>query len=252
MVKAKSSIHPARAAIVTGAARGIGLGIAEGLLADGYGVLVVDVDKQALAGAREAFAGQMQAVFLQSDVSTEAGVRKMVAAAKRRFGGIDLLVCNAALADPVNGPIESLKLADWERRLRINLTSVFLAAKHAAPLLRRRRGAIVNMSSTRALMSEPNTEAYAASKGGIDALTHALAVSLGPEVRVNAIRPGWVATHGTPRSRKAHSQHPVGRVGTPADVAALVRYLGSDAAGFVTGQCFTIDGGMTRKMIYEG
>jgi NAD(P)-dependent dehydrogenase (short-subunit alcohol dehydrogenase family) len=107
----------------------------------------------------------------------------------------------------------------------------------------------VNIASTRALQSEPDTEAYAASKGGLVALTHALAMSLGPRVRVNCVSPGWIA-HTSVR-RKDHAQHPVGRVGNDQDVAELVAYLISDAAGFVTGQNFVIDGGMTKKMIYQ-
>jgi NAD(P)-dependent dehydrogenase (short-subunit alcohol dehydrogenase family) len=144
--------------------------------------------------------------------------------------------------------------------IRANLTGSFLMAKHAVPHLRAGRGAIVNIASTRALQSEPDTEAYSASKGGLVALTHALAVSLGPDIRVNCVSPGWIDTSGwKKRSRRGqealrpedHAQHPAGRVGTPEDVAAMVLYLVSDAAGFVTGQNFVVDGGMTRKMIYE-
>ena len=246
------SSTPAKAAIVTGAAKGIGPDIAEALLSDGYGVVFADRDTAALNAVRATFTGHDRALFMTCDVASESSVRKAMAAVRQRFGGLDLLVSNAGLADPTNGPITALSLADWERRLRINLTSVFLCAKHATPLLRERRGAIVNMSSTRSLMSEPNTEAYAASKGGIDALTHALAISLGPEIRVNAIRPGWINSKGERLTKKAHSQHPVGRVGNVADIAGLVRYLASEAATFITGQCFTVDGGMTRAMIYEG
>jgi len=133
-------------------------------------------------------------------------------------------------------------------------------AKHAVPHLRAARGVIVNIASTRALQSEPHTEAYSASKGGLVALTHALAISLGPDVRVNCVSPGWIDTRSwTKRSRRSsdplppedHAQHPAGRVGTPGDVAELVLYLISDRAGFVTGQNFVADGGMTRKMIYR-
>jgi NAD(P)-dependent dehydrogenase (short-subunit alcohol dehydrogenase family) len=127
---------------------------------------------------------------------------------------------------------------------------MFLMAKHAAAHLRRTRGAMVNIASTRALQSEPDTEAYAASKGGIVALTHALALSLGPEVRVNCVSPGWIDTGTAKLSRGDHLQHPVGRVGRPADVAALAAFLLSNAAGFATGQNYVLDGGMTRKMIY--
>jgi NAD(P)-dependent dehydrogenase (short-subunit alcohol dehydrogenase family) len=127
---------------------------------------------------------------------------------------------------------------------------MFLMAKHAAPHLRRTRGAIVNIASTRALQSEPDSEPYAASKGGVVALTHALALSLGPRVRVNCVSPGWIDTRAAKLSRADHAQHPVGRVGRPEDVAELVAFLLSDAAGFATGQNYVLDGGMTRKMIY--
>jgi NAD(P)-dependent dehydrogenase (short-subunit alcohol dehydrogenase family) len=142
----------------------------------------------------------------------------------------------------------------------VNLTGAFLMAKHAAPHLRQVRGAIVNVASTRALQSEANTEAYSASKGGLVALTHALAVSLGPDVRINCVSPGWIDVSGWQKvaNRKPatlsdadHAQHPAGRVGTPEDIAEMVAYLLSDAAGFVTGQNFVVDGGMTKKMIYE-
>ncbi|MDZ7661096.1 MAG: SDR family oxidoreductase [Thiohalophilus sp.] len=143
--------------------------------------------------------------------------------------------------------------------MQVNLTGYFLVAKHTIPALRQTRGSIVNIASTRALQSEPHTEVYAASKGGVVAFTHALAISLGPAIRVNCITPGWVATDDwqAPSRRKApelretdHRQHPAGRVGHPADVAAMVDYLISDAAGFVTGHNFILDGGMTRRMIY--
>ncbi len=131
--------------------------------------------------------------------------------------------------------------------------------KHAVPHLRNTRGAIVNMASTRALQSEPDTEAYAATKGGMVALTHALAVSLGPEIRVNCISPGWIDTRAwqggsdevEALSQADHHQHPAGRVGTPEDIAALVAYLISPQASFITGQNVVADGGMVRKMIYE-
>ena len=122
-------------------------------------------------------------------------------------------------------------------------------AKHARPHLRRARGAIVNIASTRALQSEPNTEAYAASKGGLVALTHALAMSLGP-ARARELHQPRLDRATKAGARKDHAQHPVGRVGRPEDVGELVAFLLSDAAGFITGQNFVIDGGMTRKMIY--
>jgi NAD(P)-dependent dehydrogenase (short-subunit alcohol dehydrogenase family) len=222
----------AKVALVTGGAQGIGKAIAELLAARGYQIAVADVRKS----------------DFPTDVSREPSVRKCVARVVKRHGRLDALINNAGLADPHAGPIEKLSLAEWNRRIGVNLTGAFLMAKHAAPHLRRARGAIVNIASTRALQSEPDTEPYAASKAGLVGLTHALAMSLGPQVRVNCVSPGWIAHQ--PVRRKDHAQHPVGRAGRDEDVAELVAYLVSDAAGFVTGQNFVIDGGMTRKMIY--
>jgi NAD(P)-dependent dehydrogenase (short-subunit alcohol dehydrogenase family) len=228
----------AKAALVTGGARGIGRGIAQRLSRLGYAVAVADITPS-----------EMEFLFVRCDVSREASVRECVRRVVKRFGRLDALINNAGLAGPVDPPLERLPLARWNRRIAVNLTGPMLMAKHCVPHLRRARGAIVNIASTRALQSEPNTEAYGSSKAGLVGLTHAMAMSLGPRVRVNCISPGWIAKE--PVRRKAdHAQHPVGRVGTPQDVAALVAYLISDAAGFVTGQNFVVDGGMTRKMIY--
>ena len=229
-----------RAALVTGGARGIGRAIAEALAMHGYEVAVADIDAKA---ARESpFA------FFKCDIASEAAVRGCVRGVLKRFGRLDALVNNAGIASPDNGPVEKLALADWNRRIGVNLTGAFLMTKHCAPHLRSARGAIVNIASTRALQSEPDTEAYSTGKAGLVGLTHALAMSLGPQVRVNCVSPGWIA-HQQVR-KKDHAQHPAGRVGRDEDVAELVAYLVSDAAGFVTGANFVIDGGMTRKMIY--
>ena len=128
--------------------------------------------------------------FIACDVSSEPSVEACVREVARRFGRLDALVNNAAIAGAANGPLEQLPLEEWNRRIGTNLTGVFLLAKHCAPLLRAARGAMVNVASTRALQSEPHTEAYSASKGGVVALSHALAMSLGPEVRVNCVSPG--------------------------------------------------------------
>jgi NAD(P)-dependent dehydrogenase (short-subunit alcohol dehydrogenase family) len=244
-----------RVALVTGGAQGIGKGIAIALAARGYRVVAADSDGQ--AGRQLDIPGVF---FVQCDVSREASVRRCIATLLRRFGRLDALVNNAGIADPASGALENLALREWNRRIGVNLTGVFLMSKHAAPRLRAARGAIVNIASTRALQSEPDTEAYAAAKGGVVALTHAMAMSLGPQVRVNCVSPGWIDTSGEWKKRSArkplrlrradHAQHPAGRVGRPEDVAELVAYLLSDAAGFATAQNFVLDGGMTKKMIY--
>ena len=225
-----------RVALVTGGARGIGRGTALVLAGQGWQVAVADIQRSS------------DFFYVRTDVASEPAVRACVRAVVKHFGRLDALVNNAGLTGPDDGPIEKLALRDWNRRIGTNLTGAFLMAKHAIPHLRRARGAIVNIASTRALQSEPDTEAYSASKGGLVALTHALANSLGPEIRVNCVSPGWIAHQ--PVRRKDHDQHPAGRVGRDQDVAELAAYLLSDAAGFVTGQNFVIDGGMTRKMIY--
>ncbi|MDR6956677.1 NAD(P)-dependent dehydrogenase (short-subunit alcohol dehydrogenase family) [Pseudomonas brassicacearum] len=244
-----------RVALVTGAARGIGLGIAAWLLCEGWQVVLTDLDRA--RGSRVAKTLGDNAWFIAMDVSDESQVATCVAEVLGQFGRLDALVCNAAIADPHNITLESLDLAYWNRVLAVNLGGPMLLAKHCAPYLRAHNGAIVNLASTRAAQSEPDSEAYAASKGGLLALTHALAISLGPEIRVNAVSPGWIDARD-PSQRRAqpltdadHAQHPTGRVGTVEDVAAMVAWLLSRNAGFVTGQEFVVDGGMTKKMIYE-
>lgn len=246
-----------RVAIVTGGGQGIGRGIAARLLGEGYRVAIFEQAADARQAVERAFAGADVRV-LEVDIGREESVREGVAETLSAWGRVDALVNNAALSDPYNRPIEELPLADWERALRVDLTGQFLCVKHAVPALRRSgQGAIVQVASTRALQSEPNQEAYATAKGGLVALTHALAVSLGPAIRVNAVSPGWIDTSALkPRPAESglravdHEQHPVGRVGVPEDIAALVSFLLSPAAGFITGQNFVADGGMTRKMIY--
>lgn len=243
-----------RVALVTGAARGIGLGIAAWLIAEGWRVVVADIEQE--RGAKVAAALGERAWFVALDVADEGQVEAAVAQVIGQFGRLDALVNNAGLATAQGQPLESLALAEWRKVLGVNLDGPMLMAKHCAPYLREQQGAIVNIASTRARQSEPHSEAYAASKGGLLALTHALAVSLGPEVRVNALCPGWIdardahVREAEPLSAADHEQHPVGRVGTVEDVAACVAWLLGGNAGFLTGEAITLDGGMTRKMIY--
>jgi NAD(P)-dependent dehydrogenase (short-subunit alcohol dehydrogenase family) len=243
--------------LVTGGSRGIGRGIAKRLVDDGAMVCIVDTDVRAGHDAEAEYGDRV--MFHRCDIANEAHVRRAITAIVKWGKRLDGVVNNAAIADPDVGPVERLSLATWRRFLDVNLTGAFLVTKHALRHLRKARGAIVNIASTRAVQSEPDTIAYAATKGGIVALTHALAISTGPEVRVNCISPGWIATDEyLPRDKRHppalepsdHAQHPAGRVGTPEDIASLTAWLLSGEAGFATGANFTLDGGMTRKMIY--
>lgn len=255
--------HPAPVVLVTGAAQGIGRAVSEERLAAGASVVALDIDAAALdelaarAATRAGDAAE-RLLCLQADVASESDARRAVATTVERFARLDALVMVAGIGSVV--PLADLDLATWRRVLDVNLTATYLFARAAAPHLRAARGAIVTIASTRAHQSEPDGEAYAASKGGLLALTHALAVSLGPEVRVNAVSPGWIevgdrrpAAVARPvrHTERDRAQHPVGRVGVPEDVAAAVAYLLSDASGFVTGQELVVDGGMSVRMRYE-
>ena len=252
-----------KTAIVTGGAQGIGRGIVDHLLGEGWRVAAFDLDEEALADLAKTYRGA-PLVTQKCDVGDEDSV----AAAFDCFGkwqdaagqeGLDLLASNAGIANPDTGPVENLSLADWRKWQDAHLTGAFLMTRASVPLLRKRKGAIVFTASTRAVQSEPNSEAYAAAKGGLLALTHALAISLGPDIRVNAVLPGWIETgpwqKPSERSHPDHrdidrDQHPVGRIGVPEDIAATVAFLASEGAGFITGQHIAVDGGMTKKMIY--
>ncbi|HUI12601.1 MAG TPA: SDR family oxidoreductase [Xanthobacteraceae bacterium] len=236
------------AALVTGGAKGIGRAIARRLLDDGWSIGVIDLPD---SGLNRVFPQRSRnALAVEGDVRDEEALSDAVDAMLHRFGRLDAAVSNAGVM--VRKPIRRLTLAEWHRVIDTNLTAAFLLARAAEKHLRRTRGAFVTIASTRALMSEPNTESYSASKGGLLALTHALAVSLGPQVRVNCVSPGWIETKNYPAlRRKDHGQHPAGRVGKPQDIAEIVAWLiDRERSGFVTGANFIVDGGMTRKMIY--
>ncbi len=242
--------------IVTGGAQGIGKIISNQLLEKGFSVSVFEIDEEAIEEFKVE-TGSENIAFFSTDVSDEESVQKSVAASFKRFGNISGLINNAAIQ--IDKPVTELTLDEWNRVIGTNLTGAFLCAKHTAPFLKNSNGSIVNISSTRAFQSEPNTEAYSASKGGILALTHALAMSLAPEIRVNCISPGWIDVSGIKKKTKAnqieltevdHQQHPAGRVGKPADITNMVLFLLNPENDFITGQNFIIDGGMTKKMIY--
>lgn len=245
--------------IVTGGGQGIGKGIAKRLLEAGMSVVIPEIDEEAGREAESWMKSLGPVLFVRTDVRDEGSAKECVAMTLRKFGRLDALVNNAGIAHAEQGPIEALKIEDWNRMISTHITGCFLFVKHSSPSLRRFQGAIVNIASTRAFQSEPNTEAYAAAKGGIVSLTHALAISLGPDVRVNCIAPGWIDVRAWKKGAQSvqpdlrpvdHVQHPVGRVGRPEDIASLAAFLLSAEAGFITGQTFIVDGGMTRKMIY--
>lgn len=232
-------------ALVTGAAAGIGAAIARRLAADGWRTVLVDHDADGL----DALSGELDAVAVTGDVRDETLIASAVRSAGERFGQLDAVVSNAGIMRRI--PVTELGLDDWRAVLDTNLTAAFLLAKHAVPHLREAAGSIVTIASTRASMSEPDTEAYAASKGGLVALTHTLAISLGPRVSANVVSPGWIHTGGPEPSAEEHAFHPAGRVGRPDDVAEAVAWLADGRrSGFLTGAELVIDGGVSRKMIY--
>ena len=235
----------ARSVIVTGAAQGIGAAIARRLAREGWTVACADLEGEALT----ALATEIEGIAVACDVGSESDVERLIAVTRARCGRVSAVVSNAGISR--FAPLVEMTLETWNRVLATNLTATFLLAKAAAADLKQARGSIVTIASTRAHMSEPDTLAYSATKGGLVALTHALAMTLAPEVRVNCISPGWIDTGKSgPLKPSDHAQHPVGRVGRPEDVAAAVSYLLSEDAGFMTGAEMIVDGGMTRKMIY--
>jgi NAD(P)-dependent dehydrogenase (short-subunit alcohol dehydrogenase family) len=246
----------AKTAVITGGAQGIGSVMTRKFAAEGYTVFCIDSNKRAI-DAFFAEYGNESIIPAECDIADIRSLEKTIASAVADSGGIDCLVNNACAS--ANMKISEMTEEIWNRVLSVNLTAPLFAVKFCEPYLRIAKGSVINIASTRALMSEPDTEAYSASKGGILALTHALAMSLSPDVRVNAISPGWIEVSHLkePSMRKNltlsdqdHRQHPAGRVGVPEDIADMALYLCSPKAGFITGQNFVIDGGMTKKMIY--
>jgi NAD(P)-dependent dehydrogenase (short-subunit alcohol dehydrogenase family) len=246
-----------RHVIITGGAQGIGKQSSLIFLKAGYAVTIADVDDEAGKETVNELKSYGDLEFILCDVSSEKEVALMIQKAFDYARRIDVLVNNAAIA--VNKSVTELLLEEWNKVLGVNVTGTFLCSKHAAPFLKASKGTIINICSTRAFMSEANTEAYSASKGAVYSLTHALAMSLGPEVRVNCISPGWIDVSELKKSSKRnkltlsledHAQHPAGRVGTANDIARLLLFLADEKNTFITGQNFIVDGGMTRKMIY--
>ncbi|THF79500.1 SDR family NAD(P)-dependent oxidoreductase [Cohnella fermenti] len=240
--------------VLTGAAGGIGRDLARAYAGRGAAVLLTDLSGEAgEALARELNEAGGSASFFPADLAQPEAAGLIMEAAVRTFGRIDILINNAGFG--IWKPPLELSVDEWDAVLNVNLRGTFLCSREAAKVMKRQAqgGAIVNIASTRAAQSEPNSEAYAASKGGIVAITHALALSLGADrIRVNAISPGWIDNGKFGELRpEDHAQHPAGRVGRTADIARACFYLTDPDNDFVTGINLTVDGGMTRKMIYE-
>lgn len=221
-----------KVAVVTGGAKGIGKAIVQAFERAGAKVCVIDLLDN----------GYYVGDIAEQEVM-EAFVRKVIT----EYGHVDYLIHNAM---PLMKGLDECTYEEFNYALRVGVTAPFYLTKLFSPYLAA-GAAIVNISSSRDRMSQPQTESYTAAKGGISALTHALAVSLAGKARVNAISPGWIDTEQQTYTGADALQQPVGRVGKPSDIAQLVLYLCSDQAGFITGENICVDGGMTRQMIYH-
>ena len=221
-----------KVAVVTGGAKGIGRAIVQEFRKAGAAVCVIDLLPNA---------------YFVGDVSDQAVLEEFARKVIAEHGHVDYLINNAL---PLMKGIDECSWEEFNYALRVGVTAPFyltkLFAPHFAP-----GAAVVNISSSRDRMSQPQTESYTAAKGGISALTHALAVSLAGKVRVNSISPGWIETGDTVWTGPDADQQPAGRVGNPLDIANMVLFLCSDKAGFITGENICIDGGMARQMIYH-
>lgn len=244
-----------KVAIVTGAAAGIGLATTRQLAREGARVLMADWSTQGEQAA-EALRSQGHDVqFLQVDVSDESQVMALVAAAESRWGRLDVMVSNAGISG--RGITDQTPLADWQRVLAVNLTGVFLCAKHAIPAMRRsgNGGAIVSTASIVGLVGVPGALPYSAAKGAVVNMTRTMALDCAPDrIRVNTVCPGFIeaAMEGvTPRDQAQADRlialHPLGRLGTGEDIAKAIAFLASDDASFVTGTALVVDGGYTAR-----
>ena len=238
--------------MITGAGQGIGSALALAYAERGATLIILEKKKETGEKVQEEIAARGgSAVFLETDIGNPASVLECFQKVKADFQRLDILVNNAAMGI-WKSPLE-LTIEEWDQVLNINLRGAFLCAREAAKIMiQGGSGSIVNIASTRAIMSEENSEAYAASKGGLVSLTHALAASLSAhKIQVNCISPGWIATEDYEALRpEDHLQHPAGRVGRPEDIVRACMYLTDPGNDFVSGINLLVDGGMTRKMIY--
>lgn len=238
----KAKIFENRIVLVTGGSSGIGNEIARQYATCGAKVFLADIQP-----AKKDFPFE----FIYTDVSSAESVSDLFKEIRKRVDHLDILINNAGISE--FHPLEEMTVESWDKIINTNLRSVFLCSQAAIYLMKSQGGSIVNIASTRAFMSESDTEAYSASKGGIIALTHALAVTLSKyNIQVNSISPGWIVT-GNPDALRTedHKQHPSNRAGKPSDIAQACLYLTTPGNNFINGSNLTIDGGMTIKMFYE-
>ena len=219
--------------VITGGAGGIGKCIREEFEKTGAKVCVIDIADNP---------------YFVGDIGNEATLRRFAEKVIEEHGRVDCLINNAP---PLFKGISECTYEEFNYALRVGVSAAFLLTQLFLPYFAP-GASIINISSSRDRMSQPQSESYSAAKGGISALTHALAVSLGGKVRVNSISPGWIDTNYTVYEGPDAVQQPAGRVGNPLDIANMVLYLCSDMAGFITGENICIDGGMTHQMIYHG
>lgn len=222
-----------KVAVVTGGAHGIGKCICEEFEKAGAKVCIIDL---------------LDNPYFVGDLAEKAALERFAEKVIADYGHVDYLINNAA---PKMCGIENGSYEDFEYALKVGVTAPFYLSKLFMPYFAQ-GASIINISSSRDRMSQPQTESYTAAKGGISALTHALAVSLADRVRVNSISPGWIDTDYTVYQGADALQQPAGRVGNPLDIANMVLFLCSDKAGFITGENICIDGGMTKQMVYHG
>lgn len=222
-----------KVAVITGGAHGIGKAVAESFRADGVTVHIID---------------KTLGDWFVGDVGDKDTLERFAKHVIEQSGHVDYLINNAL---PIMKGIDECSYEDFQYALSVGVTAPFYLTKLLMPVLSD-GASIINISSSRDRMSQPKTESYTAAKGGIAALTHALAISLAGKARVNSISPGWIDTTDTKIIGADALQQPVGRVGTPEDIAEMVKFLCSDKAGFITGENICTDRGMTRQMIYHG
>ena len=242
MVKFSSFMEfEGKVVVVTGGAQGIGRCIVEQFAAAGAQVCIIDRQSE------PDWLPDGVGCYFQGDISEKEVLEAFAGFIVSTYGHVDVIVNNAL---PIMRGIDECSYEEFQYALSVGVTAPFYLVKLMVPYLGA-GASIVNLSSSRDRMSMPQTESYTAAKGGIAALTHAMAVSLREKARVNSISPGWIETSDTLWQGPDATQQPVGRVGTPLDIANMVLYLASDKAGFITGENICIDGGMTHQMVYH-